>query len=105
VTPTAPQAKIAHVTRAGDPADFAIAAMQKPKEEHTEPPPVGPPAPGGVRVPDLTGMAAKEAVRVLSNAGLVPQIEGSGRSIRQIPSPGSTVPRGTSVRLVFEPAS
>jgi len=60
---------------------------------------------GGVRVPDATGMPAHEAVMALTRAGLVPQIEGWGRAARQSPAAGSTVPRGSAVRVVFEPAS
>jgi cell division protein FtsI (penicillin-binding protein 3) len=74
-------------------------------------PPVAPPdeasAPvvGGVKVPDATGMAAHDGVAAISKAGLVPQIEGSGRAVRQSPSPGSSAPKGSPVRVVFEPPS
>ena len=40
-----------------------------------------------------------------AGAGLVPLVEGSGRLVRQIPAAGSAVPKGSTVRLVFEPAS
>ena len=38
-------------------------------------------------------------------AGLVPVVEGSGKLVKQLPPAGSAVPKGSSVRLVFEPAS
>jgi hypothetical protein len=32
-------------------------------------------------------------------------VEGTGRLVKQVPSPGAPAPKGSSVRLVFEPAS
>ena len=56
-------------------------------------------------VPDGKGMGAREAVRLIGQAGLVPLVEGTGRLVKQFPAAGSPVPKGASVRLVFEPAS
>ncbi len=56
-------------------------------------------------MPDATGMAAHDVVMALTNAGLVPQIEGWGRAVRQIPAPGTGVVKGSAVHVVFEPAS
>ncbi len=67
--------------------------------------PLVPLPPGSVRVPDTAGMAARDAVLALTRAGLVPQFDGSGRAVRQIPSAGSAAPKGSSVRVVLEPAS
>jgi DNA-binding FadR family transcriptional regulator len=50
-------------------------------------------------------MAMREAIRIISAAGLVPEIEGSGRLVRQAPSAGVNAAKGTSVRLLFEPSS
>jgi cell division protein FtsI (penicillin-binding protein 3) len=61
--------------------------------------------PGSVRVPDATGMAAHDVVVALTKAGLVPQIEGWGRAVRQSPAPGNGAPKGSPVRVVLEPAS
>jgi cell division protein FtsI (penicillin-binding protein 3) len=114
VTPSASSAKIAAVKREGDPAD-AMLAMMRPASPAPAPAPTpGPvasgapgvlPAGGGLRVPDATGLPAHDAVVALSKAGFVPQIEGWGRAVRQSPAPGTAAPRGTSVRVVFEPAS
>jgi cell division protein FtsI (penicillin-binding protein 3) len=109
VTPTAGSAKLSAVKREGDPAD-AMLAMMKPSSPAPAPPPVSSAAqaalpPGGLRVPDATGLPAKDAVVALSKAGFVPQIEGWGRAVRQTPAPGTAAPRGTAVRVVFEPAS
>ncbi len=61
--------------------------------------------PNEVRIPDAAGLGARDALKVMSAAGLVGQIEGSGRIVRQIPSPGEAAARGTTVRLVLESAS
>jgi cell division protein FtsI (penicillin-binding protein 3) len=107
VTPSAGGSKIASVKREGDPADATLAAMK------TSPPAAAPaasavegPVPaGGIRVPDATGLPAHDVVVALSKAGFVPQIEGWGRAVRQTPAPGTPAPRGSAVRVVFEPAS
>jgi len=112
VTPSAGSAKIAAVKREGDPAD-AMFAMMKPPTEPAAPPspqasasgaPGAVPA-GTVRVPDASGMPAHDVVSALTRAGLVPQIEGWGRAVRQNPPPGAAAPKGSPVRVVLEPAS
>jgi cell division protein FtsI (penicillin-binding protein 3) len=109
VTPTAGSAKLSGMKREGDPAD-AMLAMMRPSPPASAPSPVASAAqatlpPGGLRVPDATGLPAHDAVVALSKAGFVPQIEGWGRAVRQTPAPGTAAPRGTAVRVVFEPAS
>jgi len=100
--------KISSVKRDSDPAD-AMLAMMKPPQPVPLPaiPPTaqGPLPPGGARVPDATGMPAHDALVALSKAGFVPRIEGWGRAVRQSPAPGTAAPRGSAVRVVFEPAS
>lgn len=103
--------KLKNVNRTEDLADQTLAAMQKAKPESAGPPvaPVstiaGPPPPSSVKVPDAMGLGAREAVRAVTAAGLVPLIEGTGKLVKQFPAPGSPAPKGSSVRLVFEPAS
>jgi cell division protein FtsI (penicillin-binding protein 3) len=113
VTPSSgtASAKIASMHHQGDPADATL-SMMKPAAPSPTPPaaPVastvaGPPPAGSVRVPDATGMAAHDAVVSISKAGLVPQVEGWGRAVRQTPAAGSATPKGSAVRVVFEPAS
>jgi cell division protein FtsI (penicillin-binding protein 3) len=65
----------------------------------------GPPLPSSAKVPDTAGMGARDAIRAVGAAGLVPVVEGSGKLVRQVPPAGAAVPKGSSVRLVFEPAS
>jgi cell division protein FtsI (penicillin-binding protein 3) len=135
VPPTHSTPKIKTVTRNGDPADATLAAMKidgaggsakadkVDKSDGTKPDgkdapggsrtgalvglpgPLGPPAPSDVRVPDVMSMGARDAVRTVGNAGLVPLVEGTGRLVKQVPSPGTPASKGSSVRLVFEPAS
>jgi cell division protein FtsI (penicillin-binding protein 3) len=116
VTPPSTSSKIDRVTRAGDPADAVLAAMHAneataaarvagsgaPAQEGA--PPTAPSS-SDVRVPDATGLAAREAVRAMTGAGLLPLIEGTGRLVRQTPRAGAAAPKGSSVRLVFESAS
>jgi cell division protein FtsI (penicillin-binding protein 3) len=107
VTPNNTASRVSQVTRANDPADTAL-AMFRPTPVNTPPKvpaTLGPPPPNAVKVPDAVGMAAREAVRMVSAVGLVPEIDGTGRLVRQWPSAGTPVPKGTAVRLVFEPAS
>jgi cell division protein FtsI (penicillin-binding protein 3) len=109
VAPSIGPAKIASVKREGDPADAALALMRPapPAAPAAAPLPGGdgPLPPGAVRVPDATGLPAHEVLTTLTKAGLVPQIEGWGRAIRQSPAPGAPAPKGSPVRVVLEPAS
>jgi hypothetical protein len=82
-----------------------VTTKQAPSPPPSPAPPAAPLAPGSVRVPDATGMAAHDVVVSLSKAGLVPQMEGWGRAVRQTPMPGSPAPKGSAVRVVLEPAS
>ena len=58
-----------------------------------------------VRVPDAVGLGARDALKLMTAAGLLSDIEGSGRLVRQNPQQGSAAPKGSTVRLVFEPSS
>ncbi|MBS2018936.1 MAG: transpeptidase family protein [Deltaproteobacteria bacterium] len=106
--------KIKNVNRTEDLADQTLAAMQKANAKpegggDAKPAPAstvaGPPPPSTVKVPDATGLGAREAVRAMTGAGLVPLIEGTGRLVKQVPAAGTPAAKGSSVRLVFEPAS
>ena len=86
-------------------AEADVPAAPGPAPASGPPAAVGPPLPSSVKVPDATGMGARDAVRAVGAAGLVPVIEGSGKLVKQLPPAGSAVPKGSSVRLVFEPSS
>lgn len=51
-------------------------------------------AQGSGAVPDLRGASARDAVRVLSQLGLMPRVRGEGIVVSQDPSPGSPIERG-----------
>jgi cell division protein FtsI (penicillin-binding protein 3) len=110
VTPSASSARIADVKREGDPADATLAMMRPPAQPAAPPTPPASAAPGAappgtVRVPDASGLAGHDVVTALTKVGLVPQIEGWGRVVRQNPPPGTAAPKGSAVRVVLEPAS
>lgn len=60
---------------------------------------------GQVRVPDMTGWPLREVVRQLTELGVKPRVSGTGLLARQEPGPGGVVEKGSTVLLVFEPAS
>jgi cell division protein FtsI (penicillin-binding protein 3) len=94
------------------PTAGAVAAAPEapppPEEEPEGPPPVEqatrPPPPGSVAVPSLAGLPARAAVRTLEAVDLSPDLDGSGRVVRQSPPPGRVVARGTRVRMTLQPA-
>ncbi len=61
------------------------------------------PKPGQVRVPDLTGVAMRSAIRELSELGLLAQVSGSGLIVEQRPGPGAVLDKGAQVELIFRP--
>lgn len=63
--------------------------------------------PDGPRValPDLSGLTAREAVRVVAQLGLMPVLEGSGTVMKQDPPAGGAVLKGSTVKLELKPTS
>ena len=108
VPPSGAAPKVKVVTREDDPAYQVLSAFKNDQAKEEAPPaptaaaPLGPPLPSSVLVPNANGLGARDAVKALGAAGLVPLVEGSGRLVKQIPAAGTPVPKGTSVRLVFE---
>jgi cell division protein FtsI (penicillin-binding protein 3) len=94
------------VSRNDDPADKVIAAYRASTTAQTQAmaaPSVA--SADGISVPDATGLGARDAIRALLGAGLVPQVEGSGHVVKQTPAAGTVVPKGSSVRVSFEQSS
>ena len=60
---------------------------------------------GKVRVPNLTGSPARQALKQMIELGLTPHLKGSGLIVSQLPPPGSVVDKASEVVLVLEPAS
>ncbi len=62
------------------------------------------PRPDGlIVVPQVVQLSMRDASSKLSSVGLSVIIEGSGMAVSQSPAAGSTVPRGTAVRVIFRP--
>jgi cell division protein FtsI (penicillin-binding protein 3) len=100
--------EVSQRAREGDPAvntyqvlSDARAALAAPAQAVVTP--SAPLRAGEVRLPDLTGFPAREAIKTALGLGLVPSVEGTGRLARQEPAAGSVLPKGSSVKLVFEP--
>lgn len=94
----------------GDLAESTYQVLNQARAEGAPPPnaAVTPSAPlrgGEVRVPDLTGLPAREAVKSLATIGLGASLEGTGRIARQDPPAGSVLAKGATVKLMFEPPS
>lgn len=109
VTPPG-SAKIVSASRKDDPADATLAAFKLPAAPLPAEPsadPAAPPREGAelATVPDATGLPAREAARLLGEAGFVPRIVGTGRLVRQTPAAGTQAPRGSVATLVLENAS
>jgi len=97
-------AKAVSVSRSDDPADKVLAAY---REKTTPTSSIAPQAsaPDGIAVPDVSNLGARDAVRAMLGAGLVPQVDGSGHAVRQTPAAGTMVPKGSAVRVSFEQSS
>lgn len=81
------------------PAPAAAAKASKPAKAVVAEAVTEAPEPGSVRVPDVTGVAGREAVVKLLAAALEPQLLGSGRVVSQTPAAGSLVEKGARVTL------
>ncbi len=94
------------VSRNDDPADKVLAAYREKNVATiaaTTAPSVA--SADGISVPDVANMGARDAVRAMLGAGLVPQVDGSGHAVRQAPAAGTIVPKGSAVRVSFEQSS
>jgi cell division protein FtsI (penicillin-binding protein 3) len=58
---------------------------------------------GDVRVPDLAGRPGREAIASLLAASLNPRVEGTGRVISQVPTPGMWVSKGARITVQMAP--
>jgi cell division protein FtsI (penicillin-binding protein 3) len=52
--------------------------------------------------PDLRGLGARDALRIVAQLGMTPQLEGRGIVVEQHPPPGSAFERGATSRLRLE---
>lgn len=101
--------QLSQLSSEGDPAQAVYEALGMARARAEDPVETGEgspepvPGPGEVRIPDLKGMAMRDAVRAAFTLGLQPATEGSGALIWQEPPPGAMLKQGASVKLVFEP--
>jgi cell division protein FtsI (penicillin-binding protein 3) len=102
-----PPVAISKVAGGPDPAAAMYEAMrqaQLPEPPMKEIATANVPAPKGtVRVPDLKGMSLREATKSALDLGLLPALDGTGTLSRQEPAAGAVLPRGSRVKLFFEP--
>jgi cell division protein FtsI (penicillin-binding protein 3) len=102
------RADVLELARQPDPANAAYAALRgalgqaPPVQETVE---SGPLPAGHVRVPDMTGWTVRAAIRQSLELGVAPRVQGTGLLARQQPPPGSGLPKGEPLTLIFEPAS
>jgi len=54
------------------------------------------------QIPDLTGLGAREALRVLARLGCTVELRGGGLVVDQFPAPGTPLDSGMSVVLTLE---
>lgn len=52
-------------------------------------------------VPDLSGFSAKDAVYIIERLGYQARVEGAGKVIRQMPAPGTPLPKGEMVHFTL----
>jgi cell division protein FtsI (penicillin-binding protein 3) len=102
--------KLSDVSERAKDADVA-ASTYKAVAESKAPAPV--PAPtsnaparaGEAKVPDFSGWPVRDAVKTAIGMGLVPSVEGSGRLSKQEPPAGTVLPKGSTIKLIFEPST
>jgi cell division protein FtsI (penicillin-binding protein 3) len=55
-------------------------------------------------LPDLSGLSAREAMRILAQLGITPRLRGAGAVVDQDPPPGAPLEPGTTCTLILERA-
>lgn len=58
----------------------------------------------GEEMPKLTGLTLKEALQILSDYHIIPEVEGYGIVIQQLPKPGKKMPTDKNIKLICKPA-
>ncbi|MFT3771162.1 MAG: penicillin-binding protein [Minicystis sp.] len=102
--------KLSDISERAKDADVA-ANTYKAVNDAKSPPQASAPTPsvpvraGEARVPDFAGWPLREAVKTAIGMGLVPTVEGSGRLSKQEPRAGTVLPKGSAIKLIFEPST
>lgn len=109
LTPKTPDHTDVNVlARSPDPANIAYEAL---REAQGKKPAVqeviasGAVPAGKIRIPNLTGVPARQGLKQMIELGLTPHLKGTGLIVTQQPPPGSVVDSKSEVLLVLEPAS
>ena len=56
-----------------------------------------------VVMPQLTGLSLKEALQIMAEWNVVPEVEGNGTVVQQMPRPGNKMPNQSKIKLVCKP--
>jgi len=86
------------VARSGEPPVIPVSLPAKGPEIIT----INAVAGGTAVVPDLRGLSAREALRMLARLGLTPRVEGKGVVIEQNPPAGAPLERGMTCTLTLD---
>ncbi|HEX5068338.1 MAG TPA: penicillin-binding protein [Myxococcota bacterium] len=57
---------------------------------------------GRVLLPDFRGLSLEEVTRITASQGLQVKVQGRGRAVAQEPPPGTILPAGGAVRVLFD---
>jgi len=99
----------ASISKIGAESDPATTTYELLREAQGQPPihelatPSAPTPAGAVRLPDLKGFSLREAIKTAIGLGLKPTLDGTGSLSRQDPPPGAVLPKGSTIKLYFEP--
>jgi cell division protein FtsI (penicillin-binding protein 3) len=99
---------VAELSHRPDPAAKVLAALSAQRGEVQPIQAIAPLAAlpeGHVRMPDFTGSPMRQVLEQLGTLGLVPAIHGTGLLTKQNPTPGQSLPKGSTVDLYFQPSS
>ncbi len=100
---------VAAINKIGNEPDPATTTYEVLREAQGEPPireratPSAPTPVGAVRLPDMKGFSLREAAKTAIGLGLKPSLDGTGTVSRQDPPAGAVLPKGSNIKLFFEP--
>ena len=100
---------VAAISKIGAEPDPATTTYEVLREAQGEPPireqatPSAPTPAGAVRLPDMKGFSLREAAKTAIGLGLKPSLDGTGTVSRQDPPAGAVLPKGSNIKLFFEP--
>jgi len=99
------------LAKVADQPDRALATYELLRQAQGEPPikdvatSSAPTPAGSVRLPDWKGMSLRDAAKNAFALGLRPAVDGTGTLTRQDPPAGAVLPKGSNIKLYFEPST